>query len=108
MPGVLDGIRVIDFGRYLAGPRCIALFANLWAVVRAASPVAHGSVQRVISILCSLPTGRIRRAAFLLPESLLVLFEHPLGPGVIRIMIHAERTARGAQRQVLPIVGATR
>src|SRR5919206_4172835 len=28
MPGVLDGIRVLDFGRYIAGPYCAALLAE--------------------------------------------------------------------------------
>ena len=32
-PGVLDGIRVIDFGRYIAGPYCAALLGDLGAEV---------------------------------------------------------------------------
>jgi crotonobetainyl-CoA:carnitine CoA-transferase CaiB-like acyl-CoA transferase len=31
--GVLDGIRVLDFGRFIAGPFCAALFADLGAEV---------------------------------------------------------------------------
>src|SRR6201988_5060817 len=33
MPGVLDGVRVLDFGRYIAGPFCAALLADLGAEV---------------------------------------------------------------------------
>src|SRR5579864_4152569 len=33
VPGVLDGIRILDFGRYIAGPFCAALLADLGAEV---------------------------------------------------------------------------
>ena len=33
MPGVLDGVRVLDFGRYIAGPFCAALLGDLGAEV---------------------------------------------------------------------------
>lgn len=53
MPGVLEGIRVIDFGRYIAGPFCAALLADFGAEVirveklegsedRWVTPVAEG------------------------------------------------------------------
>src|ERR1700761_7841403 len=33
MPGVLDGVRVLDFGRYIAGPYCASLLAEHGAEV---------------------------------------------------------------------------
>src|SRR3984893_13860128 len=33
VPGVLEGIRVLDFGRYIAGPFCVALLADFGAAV---------------------------------------------------------------------------
>jgi crotonobetainyl-CoA:carnitine CoA-transferase CaiB-like acyl-CoA transferase len=33
LPGVLDGVRVLDFGRYIAGPFCAALLGDLGADV---------------------------------------------------------------------------
>ena len=33
LDGVLDGVRVLDFGRYIAGPYCAALLADLGAEV---------------------------------------------------------------------------
>jgi crotonobetainyl-CoA:carnitine CoA-transferase CaiB-like acyl-CoA transferase len=33
MPGVLEGVRVLDFGRYIAGPYCAALLAEFGARV---------------------------------------------------------------------------
>ena len=47
MPGVLDGIRVLDFGRYIAGPFCAALLADLGADVIRVEKV-RGSEDRFI------------------------------------------------------------
>ena len=33
MASVLDGVRVLDFGRYIAGPYCAALLGDLGADV---------------------------------------------------------------------------
>ncbi len=41
-PGVLDGVRVLDFGRYIAGPFCAALLADLGADVVRVEKVRGG------------------------------------------------------------------
>jgi crotonobetainyl-CoA:carnitine CoA-transferase CaiB-like acyl-CoA transferase len=50
-PGVLDGVRVLDFGRYVAGPFCAALLADLGAEVIRIDRVG-GSEDRLV-----MPTG---------------------------------------------------
>ena len=42
MPGVLDGVRVLDFGRYIAGPFCAALLGDLGADVVRVEKVRGG------------------------------------------------------------------
>ncbi|MGC4251018.1 MAG: CoA transferase [Sphingobium sp.] len=39
MPGILEGVRILDFGRYIAGPFCAAMLADLGAeVIRVERP----------------------------------------------------------------------
>ena len=47
MQGVLHGLRVLDFGRYIAGPFCAALLADLGADVIRIEKVA-GSEDRFL------------------------------------------------------------
>ena len=47
MSGVLHGLRVLDFGRYIAGPFCAALLADLGADVIRIEKV-HGSEDRFL------------------------------------------------------------
>lgn len=51
LPGILDGLRVLDFGRYVAGPFCAALLADLGAEVIRIDRVG-GSEDRLV-----MPTG---------------------------------------------------
>ncbi len=56
MTGVLDGIRVLDFGRYIAGPFCSALLGDLGAdVIRIERP--GGGEDRPVSPVGSDKTG---------------------------------------------------
>ena len=51
MTGVLDGVRVLDFGRYIAGPFCATLLAELGADVIRVEKVA-GSEDRFVQPVC--------------------------------------------------------
>ena len=48
MPGVLEGVRVVDFGRYIAGPWCAALLGDFGADVIRVEKV-DGGEDRFIS-----------------------------------------------------------
>lgn len=50
MPGVLDGIRVLDFGRYIAGPFCAALLGDLGAEVIRIERIAGGEDRAYIPV----------------------------------------------------------
>src|SRR5262252_1253283 len=50
MPGVLDGIRVLDFGRYIAGPFCAALLADLGAEVIRIERIGSGEDRPFIPV----------------------------------------------------------
>ena len=50
MAGVLDGIRVLDFGRYIAGPFCAALLADLGAEVIRIERIGGGEDRGMIPI----------------------------------------------------------
>jgi len=48
--GVLDGIRVLDFGRYIAGPFCAALLADLGAEVIRIERIGGGEDRSFIPV----------------------------------------------------------
>src|SRR3954470_8396394 len=50
MPGVLDGIRVLDFGRYIAGPFCAALLGDLGAEVIRIERIGGGEDRGLIPV----------------------------------------------------------
>ena len=61
MKSVLDGIRVLDFGRYIAGPYCAALLADLGAeVIRIEK--REGSEDRTLVPVLTMRTARPAKA----------------------------------------------
>ncbi|HJU16695.1 MAG TPA: CoA transferase [Stellaceae bacterium] len=50
MTGVLEGIRVLDFGRYIAGPFCAALLADLGAEVIRIERIGGGEDRHFIPV----------------------------------------------------------
>jgi crotonobetainyl-CoA:carnitine CoA-transferase CaiB-like acyl-CoA transferase len=50
MSGVLDGIRVLDFGRYIAGPFCAALLGDLGAEVIRTERIGGGEDRGLIPV----------------------------------------------------------
>src|SRR5208282_4667095 len=65
MNSILDGIRVIDFGRYVAGPYCAALLADFGAdVIRVEK--RQGREDRTLISLGENPDGAPREGAIFL------------------------------------------
>ena len=84
--GVLAGIRVLDFGRYIAGPHCAAILGDLGAdVIRIERP--GGAEDRGVAPVTDggdggtfLQSGRNKRSLTLAPST-------PAGRGVVRRLV---------------------
>jgi len=50
MSGILDGVRVLDFGRYIAGPFCATLLADLGADVIRLEKVSGGEDRYTVPV----------------------------------------------------------
>jgi crotonobetainyl-CoA:carnitine CoA-transferase CaiB-like acyl-CoA transferase len=86
MAKVLEGIRVLDFGRYIAGPYCAALLADFGAQVIRVDRVG-GSEDRFV-----MPVTESGEGAFFLQSnrnkrSLTLDIDHPEGREVVRRLI---------------------
>jgi crotonobetainyl-CoA:carnitine CoA-transferase CaiB-like acyl-CoA transferase len=57
VPGVLEGIRVLDFGRYIAGPFCAALLADFGAEVIRIERLGGGEDRPFIPV--GIPVGAV-------------------------------------------------
>ncbi|MDJ0940609.1 MAG: CoA transferase [Woeseiaceae bacterium] len=76
MNGVLDGLRVIDLGRYVAGPYCATLLGYLGAeVIRVERPA--GGEDRYIAPLDELDAGGVMMQTGCNKKSLTLNLRHP-------------------------------
>src|SRR5215469_13598342 len=57
MAGVLDGVRVLDFGRYIAGPFCAALLGDLGAEVIRIERIGGGEDRGMIPVAAGADAG---------------------------------------------------
>jgi crotonobetainyl-CoA:carnitine CoA-transferase CaiB-like acyl-CoA transferase len=66
VPGVLEGIRVLDFGRYIAGPFCAALLADFGAEVIRIERLGGGEDRPFIPVGIPVGTGPVGGGAMFL------------------------------------------
>ena len=86
MVGVLDGVRVADFGRYIAGPFCAALLGDLGAtVVRVERP--GGGEDRFLGPVAADGSGAIFLEVNRGKRGLALDAAHPAGRDVVRRLL---------------------
>ncbi|MGD9765579.1 MAG: CaiB/BaiF CoA transferase family protein [Candidatus Binatia bacterium] len=86
MTGILDGVRVLDFGRYIAGPYCAALLADLGAeVIRVEPP--DGGEDRYLMPATDTGEGAVFLQANRGKQSITLDLSSPRSPEVVRRLI---------------------
>jgi crotonobetainyl-CoA:carnitine CoA-transferase CaiB-like acyl-CoA transferase len=86
MPGVLEGVRVADFGRYIAGPYCASLLADLGAEVIRVENVG-GGVDRFVVPLAGEEGGATFQVTCRNKKSLTVNMGTAEGKALVRRLI---------------------
>ena len=86
MQGVLHGLRVLDFGRYIAGPFCAALLADLGADVIRIEKVA-GSEDRFLVPMTPSGDGALFMQVNRNKRGLTLNPMKPAGRGVVRRLV---------------------
>ena len=91
MQGVLHGLRVLDFGRYIAGPFCAALLADLGADVIRIEKVA-GSEDRFLVPMTPSGDGALFMQVNRNKRGLTLNPMKPAGRGVVRRLVAVSYT----------------
>ena len=88
MSGILSGIQVLDFGRYIAGPFCAALLADQGAEVIRVEP-ASGSDDRYVMPITATGEGALYIQTNRNKKSLTLNLEKPQAVAILRQLISA-------------------
>src|SRR5438445_10968605 len=103
MSGVLEGIRVLDFGRYIAGPFCAALLGDLGAEVIRIERLGGGEDRGLIPVGAGADAGG---AMFLaMNRNKLGMTLDPAGPKGREIVLQRAATAGDVLAKRPPAAG---